>query len=104
MNKRRALAKAVYPGIEVFWDLDDESAWFYVEGEPATFDPENNSDQFCDVLAWLLTYDLCARVESDCVFHDDGSLDYERPLLHVDHDGTASGIRRAVVQAAERCV
>lgn len=96
MSKRLALARAVYPdhnwqehGGDVFMGC--------CEGE--TFDPENNPSQAVDMLVWLLkTGRACVLFDSINVLIVDQA---EESFLH---DGTASGIRRAVVQAAERCV
>lgn len=71
-------------------------------GGQMVFRPHESAAQAWEVIAWLMAEDPCSRLESDCIFFDDGSRDYERLLLREDHDGTAAGIRRAVVDAAIR--
>lgn len=104
MNKRLALARAVYPDRE--WHIEDGVGvlgWSINPVECVTFDPENNADQFCDVQAWLFALPGNNRVDGDGVFFVVGSDWWEKNFIP-HPDGTASGIRRAVVQAAERCV
>ena len=99
MSKRIALAMAAIPSRKWTYDEGNECVRAVADdgGMDEDFDPENNPSQAWDVLAWLSNND-------DPVKFFRGFIAMMMREVAVQHDGTASGIRRAVVQAAERCV
>lgn len=91
-NAMLRLAKQVYPNRD--WGVDRVDRRSVSSGcgnALVFFDPINNAEQFCDVQAWLLSRNF---VISRCAVIGPPECD------DFDHDGTASGIRTAVVQAA----
>lgn len=95
-NDLLRLARAVYPGraYEVTTDLRYGFNGAYVSGEK--FDPANNSEQFVEVMAWLLGQDSMNQV-------DWYGVDYLADGFRcIPHNGTPAGIRAAVVEAAVR--
>lgn len=89
------LARAVYPQHKWQQTADGE---VFASFRVIPFDPANNADQFCDVLAWLVDALPDLHI-AKC------SVTYSRNGFHIErHDGTASGIRAAVVEAARRVV
>lgn len=98
------LAQAVYPDNRAGYpdSIVTDDSWglcVWVGENPCVFDPENNAEQFCDVLAWLLS-NYEAAINGDDVTVYIGNQQY----AYTPHDGTAAGIRNAVLQAALRCV
>lgn len=120
-NDLLRLARAVYPDaqieivcgeVHVSWrsplPLADGS--HPVLGLP--FDPANNSEQFCEVLAWLLSPAL-SLAHPEKAFFTVTSWNVLRSrfiddclgpvtMFSVGHNGTPAGIRAAVVDAAVR--
>lgn len=95
------LAQAVYPQHELFDDAG--MCWQSVAEQtgcaPSSFNPINNAAQFCEVLAWLTKQD-----EFSGMGHTYVRTDFGRYHTMYPHDGTAAGIRSAVVEAALKVV
>lgn len=100
----QALARAVYPERQVatvvphivlMWPASTVPKG-RIDYTPAEcFDPANNSEQFVEVLAWLIGREIY-DAWNVCL---DGSMGYVC-WNQIRHDGTAADIRRAVVEAA----
>ena len=101
MTELLALARAVYPDTE--WFDDAGMCWLTAAERTGRaisgFDPANNSDQAIEVLAWLLRGPRI-EVDGDSIFtyDEDRFID----IVYAQHDGTASGLRMAIVEAAMR--
>ena len=69
------------------------------------FYPEHFPEQAWDVLGWLMRHDDFEKIGSDCItLYSSSPHDDLHHYEWVDHDGTAAGIRKAIVRAALRCV
>lgn len=100
------LARAVYPEWE--WKVDEGRPYrmvridryeiFAPDGHDAQYSMA--SRQFCDVLAWALDNGINVRDDEVFWYPTIETIRAER----ISHDGTASGIRAAVVEAARRVV
>jgi len=107
-NDLLRLARAVYP--DKPWQVDEERTIPFL-GNGMYFYPEHFDSQFIDTLAWLSKNVCCQRFRHGflelrplaVVFSIAASGDDSRAVA-IDHDGTASGIRAAVVEAAVRVV
>jgi len=106
------LARAVYSDVTWTSDGGGECEDVFDLHEGTIFDPANNSEQFVEVLAWLLSPALSmahpkqalftvtswnvmrSRFEDDCM--------EPVTMFSVAHNGTPAGIRAAVVEAAVR--
>ena len=107
MNAMLELANAVYP--DQPWKVDEERTIPYL-GNGMYFYPEHFPEQAWDVLAWLLCHrgerphrhhELTPWHVKEVYFTDDNEPINASVTMH---DGTAAGIRKAIVHAALRCV
>lgn len=117
------LARAVYgeaAHVGPHYDNHLDGTWTYTDcivriatdNGIDVFDPANNSEQFCEVLAWLLSPALSLAhpekafftVTSWNVLRSRFIDDCLEPvtMFSVGHNGTPAGIRAAVVEAAVR--
>lgn len=101
------LARAVYPQYE--WTMYGSYPYRECETEfermvctAVLFDPANNADQFCDVLAWMASRNHIELYDDSVLTN--APVDGEINLITISHDGTGAGIRAAAVEAATRVV
>jgi len=108
------LARAVY-GCRATVNIDQQESGaighVYIRGEynfpyptknSEPFDPANNSEQFVEVLAWLLRQDQCLSIDRYLVEMAHGDTAMCCVESRHKHNGTPAGIRAAVVEAAVR--